>query len=59
LGVPSFAIVDKFHVISAVDIFSVLTVAVEGPNGNTPGWTVRNVAAGLVPIAFVAVRVKV
>jgi hypothetical protein len=58
LGAPSLAIVDRFQVTSIVDIFSVLAVATVGPKGMTPGCTDKNVAAGLVPIAFVAVIVN-
>jgi len=42
----------------AVDAFKLLSVAREGPNGSTPGWTDKNVAAGPVPFAFVAVIVN-
>jgi hypothetical protein len=53
---PSFATVDKFHVTRAVDVFNVLSVANVGPKGVTPGWTDIYVAAGLVPLVFVAVK---
>jgi hypothetical protein len=56
---PAAAIVDRFHVTRAVEVFIVETVAYWGPKVVVPTWTVRNVAGSLVPFAFVAVRVKV
>jgi hypothetical protein len=52
-------VLDGDHWIRPVEALKDESVAMKGPMGVVPAWTVRNVAGGPVPTAFVAVRVNV